>query len=170
MRLLINFNGGARRPLNKGDRILRLHKFNIILFKNCHDGKFLTYKDVRWNCFLFPNYHNDDAGIASLKACFSKDIRIPDDVSPLEYIDKMLSEKYSVGDKINKLYEFCFYNAEVSVPFTINYTKYHWLSLEEMCKSKNISQKNGDVLNFVATRYATQIRSSSNVCCYSIRN
>ena len=83
------------------DEILELtreHSYNICVFQsNNLNGKFLLFKNVRWNCRLFPNYkttsedfHEKDE-IQNIKNSFKRDTGI--DLNEITYIGDLLNQK-----------------------------------------------------------------------------
>ena len=139
------------------------HIFNMALLKNDSlNGKFLLYKDVRWRCELFPNYkvlgdrYDIDREKSNVLSNFSSDTGISKTKLKIQYKGEITSTKYSVGDKVNKTYIFHFYtleakslNEQYTHTFSYSGKKYKWKTLDEMYKSKNIKEKNSDVLDYI---------------------
>lgn len=140
------------------------HPFNIVLIKNSREsGRYLLFKSQRWKCWLFPNYrcldgpYNIDKEKAHVLACLRRDLNVADDIE-LEYIGNRISYKYSVSDKIDKKYNFHYFQAtniqiysNKNYPFRFNGKRYTWKTLDRMYANKNIVKKNKDVLDYVRT-------------------
>ena len=138
------------------------HPFNIIIIRDSHNnGKYLVFKSQRWNCWLFPNYHcfnkkfNSAKELSYIQKCIKRDLKISGEME-FEYIGNKISEKYSVGDKVRKKYNFHFFQAtNISIDFNnrrtfrCNGKKYCWKTLDQMYSDKNIIKKNEDVLDYI---------------------
>lgn len=138
------------------------HPFNIVLLKNSNeDGKYLLFKSRRWSCWLFPNYRCLEGEFNPLKEkeyikeCLKRDLDINGDMG-LRYIGNKISPKFSFSDKIEKKYNFHYFQVEKITmmnnkkhSFQYNGKRYSWKSLHQMYGSKNIVKKNQDVLDYV---------------------
>lgn len=138
------------------------HPFNIVVIRDNHkNGKYLVFKSKRWNCWLFPNYHclNETFSKAKelryVKECIKRDLNLSEEID-FKYIGNKISEKYSVGDKVRKKYNFYYFQATNVViefnnkrTFHCNGKRYCWKTLDEMYSDKNIVKKNKDVLDYV---------------------
>lgn len=140
------------------------HAFNIILIKNSSsNGKYLLFKSKRWKCELFPNYHavskpyNRETEEERIKKSITEDIgfELAENIK-IEYLGNRISIKYSVGDKIEKKYNFHFYRINHMEKlfnkckrFSHNGKKYVWKTLDQMYSDKNIVKKNEDVLDYI---------------------
>lgn len=138
------------------------HCFNIVVIRNNENsGEYLLFKSKRWKCWLFPNYHclNENFNTARetkyIKNSLKRDLNISGEIS-LKYIGNIMSEKYSVGDRVNKKYLFYFFQATDAKfrnnsrkAFRINGKKYCWKTLDQMYSDKNMISKNKDVLDYV---------------------
>ena len=138
------------------------HPFNIILIKNSKvSGKYLLFKSKRWKCWLFPNYHclngsfNLAAEMEHIRECLKRDVNTSGNID-LEYLGNEISYKYSVSDKIDKKYNFHYFqiiNIELHSRkkwcFRFNGKRYCWKTLAQMYSDKNIVKKNEDVLDYV---------------------
>lgn len=67
-----------------------------------------------------------------------------------------ISEKYSVGDKVNKKYNFHYFEVTSIITdfndkrtFRCNGKEYCWKTLDQMYADKNIVKKNRDVLDYI---------------------
>ncbi len=139
------------------------HVFNIVLIKNSDSkGEYLLFKNKRWRCKLFPNYHALDKNYDKVKETENLYMLLPRDIGvkkenlSISYHGFKPSAKYSYGDKINKNYIFHFYVVDIAgnekikhKPFRFNGKRYCWMTLENMYLDKNISKKNSDVLDYV---------------------
>lgn len=138
------------------------HSFNIVVIRNnIENGKYLLFKSQRWRCWLFPNYHcssgsfNKTKELKHLKEYIKRDLKLSE-APELKYIGNEISEKYSVGDKVRKKYNFHYFEALCLVSdfnnkrtFSCNGRKYCWKTLYQMNSNKNIVKKNSDVLDYI---------------------
>ena len=138
------------------------HPFNIVVIRNTYEnGKYLTFKSRRWKCWLFPNYHCLNENFSKtkeakhIKECINRDINITED-SCVKYIGNEIVTKFSVGDQIEKRYNFHYFEVNnIGVifnnrqTFRCNGKRYCWKTLDQMYSNKNIVKKNKNVLDFV---------------------
>lgn len=138
------------------------HPFDIVVIKNSREsGKYLVFKSKRWGCWLFPNYHCLDGTFSKaketkhLKECVKRDLGLPEEIE-FTYIGNDISEKFSVGDKVRKKYNFHYFQAGSTVTdfdsqqtFRRNGRTYAWKTLDQMYSSRNIVKKNRDVLDYI---------------------
>lgn len=138
------------------------HSFDIIVIRDIHkNGRYLVFKSKRWNCWLFPNYHclnenfSKEKELKYVKECIRRDLKISKEIE-IKYIGNKISEKYSVGDKVRKKYNFHYFQiVDISFDFSnkrtfwCNGKKYCWKTLDQMYSDKNIIKKNEDVLDYV---------------------
>ncbi len=138
------------------------HPFNIVLIMNSSEsGEYLLFKSRRWSCLLFPNYRcsdgifNEQQEIKHITENLRRDLKIEGKID-IEYIGNEISEKYSVGDKVRKKYNFHYFQV-LNYPvefknkrkFQYRGKKYYWRTLDKMYSSKNIVKKNKDVLDYI---------------------
>lgn len=152
------------------DEILHLneadgHPFSIILIRNSFDkfpNKYLLFYDVNWDCQLFLNYHmaseqNIEDEMAKIINLISTELHIETNNLKIKYLLKKDIKKYSVSDKIRKLYNFYFFYVDIkkfrkemkSDSFYIDGKKYYWRSIVQMEDDSNIMKKNKDVIKIV---------------------
>lgn len=138
------------------------HLFNLIVVRNHYNkGKYLVFKNVRWKCWHFPNYHclNEEVDIdkekENIKIRLQRDLEIHGNID-LKYIGNERSNKYSFGDCVNKNYNFYYFEVTDIMlecmrknTFKCNGKKYSWKTLDQIYSDKNIVKKNKDVLDFV---------------------
>ena len=138
------------------------HPFNIVVIRDsCDNGRYLVFKSKRWKCWLFPNYHclneifSKAKELKYIQECIKRDLKIPEEIE-FKYIGNKISEKYAVGDKVRKKYNFHYFQATNIVidfnnkrTFRCNGKKYCWKTLDQMYSDKNIIKKNKDVLDYV---------------------
>lgn len=138
------------------------HPFNIVVIRdNYENGKYLVFRSKRWKCWLFPNYHclNETFSkvkeLKYIKECIKRDLRMSEEIE-FKYIGNEISEKYSVGDKVIKKYNFHYFQAtNIAIDFnnkrTFHYNgkEYCWKTLDQMYSDKDIVKKNKDVLDYV---------------------
>lgn len=137
------------------------HPFNIILVKRRGtNGKYLLFKNKRWNCWLFPNYGCLDGEfipnkeISHIEGCLIRDLNVRQ--MRIRYLGNEISRKYSVADKINRKYNFHFFQVDDLTiddngkqSFQLNGKKYCWKTLDQMYSNKGMIKKNQDVLDYV---------------------
>lgn len=138
------------------------HPFDIIVIKSpLEGGKYLVFKSVRWGCWLFPNYHclpgtfQPEKERGHIRDAIKRDL-IPSGKFQIKYLGNRISKKYSVGDKVNKKYNFHYFQVETKTVILhskrkrrFNGKTYSWKTLDEMYRNKNIRKKNEDVLDYV---------------------
>jgi mRNA-degrading endonuclease toxin of MazEF toxin-antitoxin module len=132
------------------------HEFSLLAIIN-PEGKYLQKYDERWKCWLFPYY----------RSTYSNKENIDKEASGLinqqistSYVSEATHCKYSVSDKVYKIYEHKLYKLELSeVPagmrtdnFDIQGQKYSWKSFAELENDPNVMEKNDDVLGFVKAK------------------
>lgn len=140
------------------------HSFDIVVIRNWNDnGKYLVFKNIRWRCWLFPNYHClnkeflENEELKYVTHCIKRDLNVLE--TDFKYIGSEISEKYSVGDRITKKYTFHYYETMDIVHkfdnvkrFYCNGKKYRWMTLQQMYNNKNIVKKNKDVLDYIRSK------------------
>ena len=138
------------------------HPFNIVVIRDSREaGKYLVFKSKRWKCWLFPNYHclneifSKAKELKHINECIKRDLKISEEIE-FKYIGNKISEKYSVGDKVRKKYNFHYFEAtNITIDFNnkrtfcCNGKKYCWKTLDQIYSDKNIIKKNRDVLDYV---------------------
>lgn len=150
----------------------RPHAFCLIVvrstFESCSNRYLLLY-DERWKCFLFPYIKSGaspEACQRRIKEYLSSHLGVPaDSINPVFRFEKE-HEKYSVSDKVNKLYHHSFYEVDLadyvlansssrikSRYFEMNGYGYEWMTVAEMHQSKNIMDKNGETVDDISDYY-----------------
>lgn len=137
------------------------HPFSLVAVKDSfkdYPHRYLLYYDNRWGMDLFPNYKTQETNDKeNVRKRLSNDLQIPlADISVEEKGFKIMS-KYSVSDKVNKVYAHKLYLATIkNIPvelqaddFTIADRRYSWWSIDKMEQDKNIMEHNADVVDFV---------------------
>lgn len=138
------------------------HPFDIVLIKTeARRGYYLVFKSKRWKCWLFPNYHCQDGPfdinneMLYIRKALKRDLDIDMPIE-ISYIGNNISCKPSIPDKINKKYNFHYFqimSASIDInskkTFRFNGKKYSWKTLDAMYSNKNIVKKNKDVLDYV---------------------
>ena len=118
------------------------------------EGKYLQKYDERWKCWLFPYTRSNESNKSNVDRYISELLKMKITTT---YISCIKHCKYSVSDEVYKIYNHKFYEVTLlQVPiamrekqFTIDETKYNWMSIEEMESNENIMKKNDDVVSFV---------------------
>lgn len=139
------------------------HRFSIIAVRdtfNDYPKKFLLYYDERWQCDFFFSFKTVDGdNVGKITENLSNELQIETCNIKLDYKDEMIHSKYSVSDKMNKIYEHKLYFANISnfndliknEQFEINGKKFKWMTIEQMEQDKTIQEKNTDIVEFVKT-------------------
>lgn len=136
------------------------HPFTIVAIKdtfNNYPNRFLLYYDQRWQCKFFFNFKTVDDNEENIKQRLSNILKIEKKDISLVYKTERIYEKYSVSDKIDKIYEHRIYKAEISDftdilksnEFTIDGVKYFWMTIQDMENDTQIKEKNLDVVNII---------------------
>lgn len=139
------------------------HPFSIIAIKdtfNSYPNKFLLYYDERWDCKFFFSYRtldDDNKNIKNIKTRLSNELKTPIKSINVDYITENIYQKYSVSDKIQKMYDHKIYYAKISKfndelknkHFIIDGKKFYWMTIQEMESDPNIIEKNLDIVNLV---------------------
>lgn len=139
------------------------HAFDIVAIKsNDGSGKYLIFKNERWKCWLFPNYHcleeipfNETKESRHLRQNIVRDLNINETIN-IKYIGNFVSQKYSYGDKVQKKYRFHVFDVKLvntniasNKKFRFGGKTYCWKTLDQMYADKNIVKKNKDVLDYL---------------------
>ncbi|MCM1226037.1 MAG: hypothetical protein NC320_01255 [Clostridium sp.] len=140
-----------------------IHRFSIIAVRDEFrefPKKFLLYYDERWDCDFFFSFKTVDGdNIREITENLSNELQIEQRYIRLDYKDVRVYSKYSVSDKIYKVYEHKLYFADISHfrdllkndYFEINGKKFKWMTIEQMEQDESIKNKNLDVVDFVKT-------------------
>lgn len=150
----------------------RPHSFCLIVIRNTFEScanRYLLLYDERWKCSMFPYIKSGTSPEACeqrIKEYLSSHLGIPaDKVKPVLKFEKE-HEKYSVSDKVNKLYHHSFYEVDLanyvfadktsrikSPYFDMDGYTYTWMTVAEMHQSKNIMEKNGETVADISDYY-----------------
>lgn len=139
------------------------HPFSIVAIKdtfNEYPHRYLLYYDNRWQLNLFPNYRTqatEEANIANIISHLSNELQVPAQDIIVEQKGYKLTTKYSVSDKVQKVYAHTLYQATITkLPtqlqadsFTIGDRKYSWWSIDNMEADAGIREHNLDVVDLV---------------------
>lgn len=139
------------------------HPFSLVAIKDSFNEfphRYLLYYDNRWGLNLFPNYRtlaNEEENIANIISRLSNELQIPAEIIYLERKGFELRTKYSVSDKIQKVYAHTLYQATIKdMPvalqtnqFTIGERQYSWWSIDSMEADEAIREHNLDVVELV---------------------
>lgn len=139
------------------------HPFSIVAIKdtfNDHPNRFLLHYDRDWKCRLFFSFRTqeDEAdNIDSIRERLSSKLKVPADHITIEYKAQRIYPKYSVRDRIEKVYDHRIYAAtidgfpsdETSRSFQVDGVDYYWLTIDEMMQDSDIQQHNMDVVSLV---------------------
>ena len=143
----------------------KTHDFSLLVIKdssNLHKGKFLLRYDKRWKCYLLPykNTHKEnDADF--IKTYLTDDLLFENCV--LGEPKSQTVTKFSVSANRTKTYNHTFYPVSFNCHDSLNISnkdtikilgeKYRWFSIDEMKRDKNIMEKNGETVNYIASEF-----------------
>lgn len=139
------------------------HPFSIIAIKdtfNEYPHRYLLYYDNRWQLNLFPNYRTqatEEENIANIISHLSNELQVPAQDITVEQKGYKLTTKYSVSDKVQKVYAHTLYQAIIKEfpsklqadSFMIGDRKYSWWSIDKMEADAGIREHNLDVVDLV---------------------
>ena len=139
------------------------HPFSIIAIKdtfNEYPHRYLLYYDNRWQLNLFPNYRTqatEEENIANIISHLSNELQVPAQDITVEQKGYKLTTKYSVSDKVQKVYAHTLYQATIKEfpsklqadSFMIGDRKYSWWSIDKMEADAGIREHNLDVVDLV---------------------
>ncbi len=132
--------------------------YSIIAVHNPEQNKYLLYADEQWGCKLFLNYKIREADeqkeVKNLKALLARDLQVPKKAVRLNFQFTQESEKLSIGNNVNKLYEFhfyyaCIYGISEQNVLQVGGRTYSWVSIPEMEADPDLMRKNADVVALV---------------------
>lgn len=147
------------------DKILQLvkeytsgttHEFSIVAIKRS-ENEFLQVYDERWKCWLFPYTRSAEDNKANVDK-FASNL-IGENVST-QYITMAKHCKYSVSDKVYKIYNHKLYSFNLrndsdiaeTKEFTRDGISYRWMTFDEILRDENIMEKNDDIVSFVKAK------------------
>lgn len=129
------------------------HRHAIIVICDC-EGNYLQYYDNNWDSYLFLNCKVDNEDDLDKVALEVRD-KINIDALDVKYVFSKVHTKYSIKDKIDKLYHHYFYKVTVDLSvyldkeFSINNIKYKWFSYDELINDKRAMEVNSDIIGFI---------------------
>ena len=150
----------------------RPHSFCLVVLRNTFEpcaNRYLLLYDERWKCSMFPYIKSGTSTETCeqrIKEYLSSHLGIPvDKINPVFRFEKE-HQKYSVSDKVNKLYHHSFYEVDLadsifadatsrirSPYFEIGGYSYTWMTVAEMHQNKNIMEKNGETVADISDYY-----------------
>lgn len=164
LNLLHNYNNkySHEKLLNDIEGLgINEHQFNIMVIQNKSNGKVLTTKDKRCDMWLFP-YKKSVSGKLGTKADQEENLSIKEYLSvlfniPEDRINTSLrltdyTRKYSVSDKIDKVYFHRYFKVTAddlntdNDEFEINGTKYRWWSISDLEIDPKSVQYNSEII------------------------
>ena len=127
---------------------------------NKYSHRYLLYYDNRWGLNLFPNYKTqvvEEDNVANIIKRLSSDLQVAPELITVERKGFELRTKYSVSDKVQKVYAHTLYQATIKkLPkklqadsFMIGDRKYSWWSIDKMEADEDIRKHNLDVVELV---------------------
>lgn len=140
------------------------HEFNIVIgMRKVHWVRhYLVYYDERWDCWLFMNYkarHREYEAEPEVKEALVERFHVNTDDLYVHYLTAQRLEKYSVPHDERRQYRHNYYELHVMVDpgpewmfekeFSVDGTKYAWMTEEELRNDENTWSKNHEVLEYV---------------------
>ena len=127
----------------------KFHEFSLIAVQDVQ-GRFLQIFDDRWGSWLFPYTRTTEDNKANVDRFASgllhKDINTT-------YITTAKHCKYSVSDKIYKIYNHKLYRVQIDdVPDDLPEKKCKWMSIDDLESNEEIMEKNEDIIAFVKSK------------------
>lgn len=127
----------------------KFHEFSLIAVQDVQ-GRFLQVFDDRWGSWLFPYTRTTEDNKANVDRFASgllhKDINTT-------YITTAKHCKYSVSDKIYKIYNHKLYRVQIDdVPDDLPEKKCKWMSIDDLESNEEIMEKNEDIIAFVKSK------------------
>lgn len=135
------------------------HRHSLVALKDTFTAvpsRYLLYYDEKWKCWFFFSYRtaqNDDYG--HVRKALSEQLGVPEKLVKVTWVaDRVQTKQSPTGEKT---YAHKLYSAKLTsfpedlkaVAFTLNGTKYCWMTPQEMEKNPEIRKKNLDVVHFV---------------------
>ena len=135
------------------------HRHSLVALKDTFaavPSKYLLYYDEKWKCWFFFSYRtaqNDDSG--HVRKALSEQLGVPEKLVKVTWVaDRVQTKQSPTGEKT---YAHKLYSAKLSsfpeivkdTAFTLNGTRYRWMTLQEMEKNPEIQKHNLDVVHFV---------------------
>jgi len=159
----------GKRPLEYHPEILdadlfekmKTHKHALLLIKN-KKGEFLQVFDTDWNSLLFPNCKfNLNHANAEIESYLESTLALSIDNISYHYLTNRVHEKLSQRSKTVKTYNHYFYEIKIkklpenmnSKSFSINDTRFSWLSIKELESDSKIQETNSDIIKMVKDIY-----------------
>lgn len=157
----------GHKKLDQGCNIENLneieHPFSLVAIKdsfNKFSQRYLLYYDNRWKLNLFPNYRTqatEEENIANITKHLSNELQIPQEMIDVVRKGFELRTKYSVSDKVQKVYAHTLYQTTIkkfpkkmqAETFTIGDRQYSWWSIDSMEADASIKEHNLDVVELV---------------------
>lgn len=135
------------------------HRHSLVALKDTFaavPSKYLLYYDEKWKCWFFFSYRtaqNDDSG--HVRKALSEQLGVPEKLVKVKWVAERVQTKQSPTGV--KTYAHKLYSAKLSsfpesvkaTTFTLNGTRYCWMTLQEMEKNPEIQKQNLDVVHFV---------------------
>lgn len=139
------------------------HPFSIVAVKDSfrkHPNRYLLHYEPDWKCdlfFSFRTHDNEEDNINNIKRKLSGLLNIDEEKILVSYKTERMYTKYSVRDKVTKMYQHKIYLVTISRfskelrndRFEMDGIQYKWMSIADMRKDPEIKQKNLDVVDLV---------------------
>ena len=127
----------------------KFHEFSLLAVQDVQ-GRYLQIYDDRWESWLFPYTRTTEDNKANVDSFASELLHKDIDTT---YVTTAKHCKYSVSDKIYKIYNHKLYKVQIDdIPDNLPGDKYKWMSIEDLESDEAIMEKNDDIIAFVKTK------------------
>ena len=127
----------------------KFHEFSLLAVQDVQ-GRYLQIYDDRWESWLFPYTRMTEDNKANVDSFASELLHKDIDTT---YVTTAKHCKYSVSDKIYKIYNHKLYKVQIDdIPDSLPDDKYKWMSIEDLESDEAIMEKNDDIIAFVKTK------------------
>ena len=141
----------------------KAHPFDLMIIQNSDKSRVLTIFDNRWGMFLFPyrkmtvidqGPEADQKELSYVTGCLAELLRTPIDSIHAEMSLRAFTEKYSVSDKVRKLYDHRFFKVSVDnlneeEQFELAGTKFKWWRISDLEADPDTIAHNSEIVAMV---------------------
>ena len=136
------------------------HPFDLMIIQNRDKNRVLTFFDKRWGMFLFPykkmNVTNegkqaDKKELDYVTGYLAEFLQVPESSIHAEMSLRAFTEKYSVSDKVNKIYDHRFFKVSVDnlneeEQFELAGTKFKWWTISDLEIDPDTKAHNSEIV------------------------
>jgi hypothetical protein len=136
------------------------HPFDLMIIQNSDKSRVLTIFDSRWGMFLFPyrkmtvidqGPEADQKELSYVTGCLAELLRTPAHSIHAEMSLRALTEKYSVSDKVSRLYDHRFFKVSVDnlneeEQFELAGTKFKWWRISDLEADSDTIAHNSEIV------------------------